>query len=86
MNAGDIGAAAGALKAYLNVNEVIACIMLNWISLYVVNTVLTQVKESGTTYTLPLRTNNPGTVLPRLGLNHLFSDNRYVTIAIPLAV
>lgn len=86
MNAGDIGAAAGALKAYLNVNEVIACIMLNWISLYVVNTVLTQVKESGTTYTLPLRTNNPGVVLPSLGLNHLFSDNRYVTIAILLAV
>lgn len=86
MNAGDIGAAAGALKAYLNVNEVIACIMLNWISLYVGNTVLTQVKESGTTYTLPLRTNNPGAVLPSLGLNHLFSDNRYVTIAIPLAV
>lgn len=27
MSASDIGAAAGALKAYLNVNEVIACIM-----------------------------------------------------------
>lgn len=81
-----LGAAAGALKAYLNVNEVIACIMLNWISLYAVNTVLTQVKESGTTYTLPLGTNNPKAILPSLGLNHLFADNRYVTIAIPLAV
>lgn len=57
-----LGAAAGALKAYLNVNEVIACIMLNWISLYAVNTVLTAVKESGTTYTLPLRTNNPSAI------------------------
>lgn len=81
-----MGAAAGALKAYLNVNEVIACIMLNWISLYAVNTVLTEVKESGTTYTLPLRTNNPSAVIPHLGLQHLFADNRYVTIAIPLAV
>lgn len=81
-----LGAAAGALKAYLNVNEVIACIMLNWISLYAVNTVLTEVKESGTTYTLPLRTNNPKAVIPHLGLQHLFADNRYVTIAIPLAV
>ena len=81
-----LGAAAGALKAYLNVNEVIACIMLNWISLYLVNTVLTAVKESSTTYTLPLRTNNPGAVLPHLGLQHLFAENRYVTIAIPLAV
>lgn len=81
-----LGAVAGALKAYLNVNEVIACIMLNWISLYAVNTVLTQVKESGTTYTLPLGTNNPKAILPSLGLSHLFADNRYVTIAIPLAV
>ena len=81
-----LGAVAGALKAYLNVNEVIACIMLNWISLYAVNTVLTEVKESGTTYTLPLRTNNPKAVIPHLGLQHLFADNRYVTIAIPLAV
>lgn len=80
------GAVAGALKAYLNVNEVIACIMLNWISLYAVNTVLTEVKESSTTYTLPLRTNNPKGVIPHLGLQHLFSDNRYVTIAIPLSV
>lgn len=81
-----LGAIAGALKAYLNVNEVIACIMLNWISLYAVNTVLTEVKESGTTYTLPLRTNNPNALIPHLGLQHLFADNRYVTIAIPLAV
>lgn len=81
-----LGAIAGALKAYLNVNEVIACIMLNWISLYAVNTILTAVKESGTTYTLPLRTNSPKALIPGLGLQHLFSDNRYVTIAIPLAV
>ncbi len=81
-----MGAAAGALKAYLNVNEVIACIMLNWISLYAVNTVLTQVKESGTTYTLPLRTNSPQALIPGLGLQHLFADNRYVTIAVPLSV
>lgn len=81
-----MGAAVGALKAYLNVNEVIAGIMLNWISLYGVNMLLTQVKESSTTYTHPLRTANPGAMLPRLGLHHLFSENRYVTAAIPLAV
>ncbi len=81
-----LGVASGALKAYLNVNEVIACIMLNWISLYAVNTVLTAVKESGTTYTLPLRTNNPGAVIPHMGLQSLFANNRYVTIAIPLSV
>lgn len=83
---GILGGIAGFLKAYLNVNEVIACIMLNWISLYGVNMLLTNVKESSTTYTLALRTNNPKALIPSLGLNHLFSDNRYVTIAIPLAV
>lgn len=83
---GLLGAAAGALKAYLNVNEVIAGIMLNWISLYSVNMLLTNVKESSTTYTEALRTNNPSALLPSFGLNRLFSNNRYVTIAIPLAV
>lgn len=81
-----LGAVAGALKAYLNVNEVIACIMLNWISLYAINTLLTAVKDSSTTYTLPLRTNNPNALIPHMGLQHLFADNRYVTIAIPLAI
>lgn len=34
------GAIPGILKAYLNVNEVITCIMLNWIGLYGVNTIM----------------------------------------------
>ena len=83
---GLMGAAVGVLKAYLNVNEVIAGIMLNWISLYCVNMLLTNVKESSTTYTAALKTNAPGALLPSMGLNRLFSNNRYVTIAIPLAV
>ena len=45
---GILGGIAGILKAYLNVNEVIAGIMLNWISLYGVNMLLTNVKESST--------------------------------------
>lgn len=83
---GILGGVVGVLKAYLNVNEVIAGIMLNWISLYSVNMILTNVKESTTTYTLALKTNGPGALIPSFGLNHLFSDNRYVTIAIPLAI
>ena len=81
-----LGALAGALKAYLNVNEVIACIMLNWIALYSVNMLLTLVKDSSSTYTMALKTNAPDALLPSLGLGALFSDNNYVTIAIPLAV
>lgn len=81
-----LGAISGVLKAYCNVNEVISCIMLNWISLYLVNTVLSLVKEEASPYTLTLSSTNPGALLPSLGLGALFSNNKYVTIAIPLAV
>lgn len=80
-----LGAVAGALKAYLNVNEVIGCIMLNWISLYSINTLLSQVKDSAN-YTVPLKGSYEIALLPSLGLDKLFSNNKYVTIAIPLAI
>jgi len=81
-----LGAISGMLKAYCNVNEVISCIMLNWISLYLVNTVLSLVKEETSPYTLNLGNSNPGAILPSLGLGALFNGNKYVTIAIPLAI
>ena len=83
-----LGAISGVLKAYCNVNEVISCIMLNWISLYLVNTLLSQVKESTSPYTLNLANTNPGAVLPALPAACMawFNDNQYVTIAIPMAI
>lgn len=81
-----VGAASGILKACCNVNEVISCIMLNWISLYLVNMLLTNVKEAASPYTLPLGLNNPGALLPTLGMDKWFTNNQYVTIAIPLSV
>lgn len=81
-----LGAVSGALKAYCNVNEVISCIMLNWISLYLVNMLLSQVKEQTSPYTLTLVSTNSSAILPSLGLGTFFNNNQYVTIAIPLAV
>ena len=81
-----LGAASGVLKAYCNVNEVISCIMLNWISLYCVNMLLTQVKEETSPYTLTLSSTNEGALLPSMGLGALFSKNQYMTIAVPLSV
>ena len=81
-----LGAISGLLKSYCNVNEVISCIMLNWISLYGVNMLLTLVKESTSPYTLTLSSTNPGALLPDLNMGKLFSNNPYVTIALPLAV
>lgn len=77
---------SGALKAYFNVNEVISCIMLNWIGLYVVNMLLTTVKEQSTPYTKSLESANPSALLPNAGLDKLFSNNEFVTIGVILAV
>ena len=80
-----LGAVSGVLKACLNVNEVISCIMLNWISLYLVNMLLNNVKEVASPYTMVVNNYSPGSVLPSLGLDKLFSNN-YMTLAIPLSV
>ncbi|MGN1019822.1 MAG: ABC transporter permease [Aristaeellaceae bacterium] len=81
-----LGCLSGMLKAYRNVNEVISCIMLNWISLYLVNSLLSTVKDPTSPYTLNLAATNPSAMIPSLGLEKLFTNNKYVTIAIPLAV
>ena len=84
--AGLCGAIVGVLKALCNVNEVISGIMLNWIILYTTNTVLTNVKESTSPYTLYLDKTNPGAILPTLGLEKLFNGNTNVTVAVPITV
>ncbi|SFU46103.1 ABC transporter permease [Butyrivibrio sp. INlla21] len=83
---GIFGVVVGILKAYLNVNEVISGIMLNWIGLYTVNMLLSGVKETASPYTVTLASTNKAAVLPSIGLEKLFSNNKYVTIAIPLAI
>ena len=80
------GAISGALKAYCNVNEVISGIMLNWIGLYAVNMLLTNVKELSSPYTNQISSFNPKAIMPTMGLDKLFGGNKYVTIAIPLAI
>ena len=81
-----LGVISGLLKSYCNVNEVISGIMLNWITLYVVNILLTNVKEAASPYTMPVAHVNGGAIIPSLGLSKLFNNNQYVTLAIPLAI
>ena len=81
-----LGAIVGLLKAYCNVNEVISGIMLNWISLYLTNTILTTVKEVASPYTKYITDVNPSALLPNAGLDKLFNKNQYITIAVPLAL
>lgn len=79
---------AGLLKAFCNVNEVIAGIMLNWISLYIVNVLMQneRVMNVGKSETFSITSTSPGSLLPTLGLGKIFHDNEYVSIAIPLTI
>ena len=81
-----LGAISGLLKSYCNVNEVISGIMLNWIVLYLTNMLLTNVKEVASPYTLIVADENPSALLPSLGLGALFNNNKYVGLALPLAI
>ena len=83
---GIYGSLVGLLKAYFNVNEVISGIMLNWIGLYLTNMILSAVNEEVSPYTINIRTANPDALIPSLGLEQLFNNNQYITIAIPLAI
>ena len=81
-----MGAVAGLLKTWCNVNVVISGIMLNWISLYMTNLILTPVKNPQSPYTKSLLGNNNSALLPDIGLRELLGNEKSVTIAIPLAV
>ncbi len=81
-----LGAASGLLKTKCNVNIVISGIMLNWITLYMTNLILGTVKSPNSPYTLALMGTNPKALLPSLGLEKLFNNEKSVTIAIPAAL
>ena len=73
----------GLLKAIANVNEVITCIMMNYIGLYLVNmlvsrTIYDQVKNQSMAVA-------SGAVLPKWGLDELFGSNN-VNIGIFIAI
>ena len=78
------GVLPGLLKAYFNVNEVITCIMMNYIGLfgvlYLIKNSVIYNKLQNRTYVLPESAN-----LPTLGLNNIFpyqSMNSGIIIAI----
>ena len=81
-----LGAASGWLKTQCNVNVVISGIMLNWITLYLTNLILGAVKSPTSPYTKNLLGTNASALIPSLGLETLFKNEKSVTIAIPLAL
>ena len=81
-----LGGLSGWLKTACNVNVVISGIMLNWITLYMTNMILVKVKSPSSPYTMALQGANPAALLPKLGLDKFFNNEKSVTMAIPLAV
>ena len=81
------GLIAGFFKAYCNVNEVIAGIMLNWIGLYICNIVLglPACMNQSKSETYDIKDVNPSGLLPAF-MREFFGKNEYMTIAIPITV
>lgn len=87
------GTIPGLLKALLNINEVLACIMTNWIAanivtwMFEVSNLKNTVENTKTSYIYKTSFNN--VVTPKLGLDKLFSGSQVnggIIIAILLAV
>jgi len=86
------GAIPGLLKAFLNINEVLACIMTNWIAANLVTWAfdisnfknVTEGTKTGYIY----KTTFNGVATPKLGLDKLFPDSQIngVLIAIVFAI
>jgi len=81
-----LGGISGWLKTSCNVNIVISGIMLNWITLYLTNLILGTVKSPNSPYTMALQGVNPKALLPKMGLDTFFNNEKSVTIAIPVAI
>lgn len=83
------GAIPGLLKAYFNVNEVITCIMLNYISLYLVNMLVKGNKVLFNTLRNESKDIPVNATIPKLGLDKIFegsSANSGIIIAIAVAI
>ena len=87
------GAVPGMLKAFLNINEVLACIMTNWIAANLVTWAfdesnfknITEGTKTGYIY----KTTFNGVATPKLGLDKLFPNSQVnggILIAIVIAV
>lgn len=83
------GAVTGMFKAFLNVNEVIVCIMTNWIAANIVSWVFSTKKAlintAGGKTAYLLTTSSTGAGTPKLGLDKLFPGS-YIDMGIFIAI
>jgi len=66
------GSIPGLLKAFFNVNEVLSCIMTNYIGTYLVNFLITKtIFDSMLNQSMQVMEK---AILPKMGMNHIFKD------------
>ena len=92
------GILPGLFKAHFNVNEVITCIMLNWIGLFLVNLLVSNIPQMLQNYwagSITNRTVNLAlvekfygvqTTIPKAGLDILLGGSSYMNISIFIAI
>ena len=87
------GAIPGALKAFLNINEVLACIMTNWLAANIVTWAFDASNfkniEEGTKTGYVYKTTFNGVATPKMGLDKIFPDSQVnggILVAIVLAI
>ena len=83
---GLFGAIAGVLKAFLNVNEVISGIMLNWIGLYLTSMIIKSNDKMWDSIKYETTAVYGDSLIPTWGLDKLFNDYKYITIGIFIAL
>lgn len=69
------GLLPGLLKAYRNVNEVIATIMMNYIGLYLVNLLIKTDLTIFDTLKNQSKLPDPGAIIPKMGLDNFFGNS-----------
>jgi ABC-type uncharacterized transport system permease subunit len=92
------GILPGLFKAHFNVNEVITCIMLNWIGLFLVNLLVSNIPQMLQNYWAGSITNRTvklalvekfygvQTTIPKAGLDTLLGGSSYMNISIFIAI
>lgn len=83
------GSIPGLFKAYFNVNEVITSIMFNWIGLFAVNLIWSNLPEyietGNRTRALTSSSAYSDAIIPKLGLDEVFNST-YMNISIFIAI
>lgn len=87
------GVFPGLFKALFNVNEVITAIMFNWMGLFIVNVIMSNVPSILADYyggsvgnrTANVATANPDALIPKAGLDKVFSSP-YMNISILIVI